>query len=67
MDNFEFCSIVRVELKAVWKGLRLVRELGFKKFWIQLDSIIVIGMSQGSSKWKAKRTPISKQKKELID
>jgi len=43
-ENFGICTAVKVELKAVLCGLRMVRKLGFQKIWLEADSMIIVGM-----------------------
>ena len=43
-ENFGICTPVKAKLKAVVCGLRMVRELGFQKIWLQADSMIIVGM-----------------------
>jgi len=38
------CSAVKAELKAVFRGLRIARELNIHKLWIRLDSKPVVAL-----------------------
>ena len=42
--NFGACTAVKVELKAVLRGLRMARDLGVQKVWLQADSMVIVGV-----------------------
>ena len=37
-ENLGYCSSVKAELRAVWRGLSLAKEMQARKVWLQLDS-----------------------------
>ena len=52
------CSSVRAELRAVLRGLLVAKERGFKKLVVNVDSILVVGMLEGSLLYNARRYAI---------
>lgn len=46
-ENFGVCTLVKAVLKAMLCGLRMARELGLKKIWLQDDLMTIVGMLRG--------------------
>ena len=43
-EHFRTCTSVKTELRAALRSLRMARELGMRKVWLRVDSMIVVGM-----------------------
>ena len=41
-EQLGVCSAIQAELRAVLRGLRIAREMGLRKLWIQVDSMVVV-------------------------
>lgn len=67
MENMGICSSTKAEIKAALQGLRIARRLGMTKVWLQLDSLTVAGMLQGSVTWCLEHAPLLTECKNLID
>ncbi|KAJ8436883.1 hypothetical protein Cgig2_004378 [Carnegiea gigantea] len=65
-ENFEKCTSVKVELRATLRGLKMVRDLGVKKIWLRVDSMIMVGMLRGNGSWNPVHKPLMTQCKQLI-
>jgi len=48
IEKFGKCTFVKAELRAVLRGLKMARDLGLKRIWLQADSTIVVGMLRGN-------------------
>ena len=46
-ENFGVSTLIKVSLKVASRGLRMCRTLGFRKVWLQLDSLLIVGMIRG--------------------
>jgi len=47
-----------VELRAALHGLKMAKELGLKKVWFRVDSMIIVGMLRGNGNWNPVHKPL---------
>ncbi|KAJ8431108.1 hypothetical protein Cgig2_027415 [Carnegiea gigantea] len=59
-------NLVKAELKAVLRGLKMVTTLGLKRIWLRVDSMIVVSMLRGNESWNPVHKPLITQCKLLI-
>ena len=48
-EGLGICSLVKAELKAVLRGLRIAKDRRIQKLWIRLDSSVVVDILQNST------------------
>ena len=65
-ENIGCCTSTKAELKAVLRGLKLARTLGFTKLWVNLDSSCVVGFIRGAFNLPIEHWNLIKQCRELI-
>ena len=46
-EHLGHCSSVKAELRAVWRGLSLAKEMQAQRVWLQTDSNVVVSMLAG--------------------
>ena len=65
-ENMGCCTSTKAKLKAVLRGLKLARTLGFTKLWVNLDSSCVVGFIRGAFNLPIEHWNLIKQCRELI-
>ena len=60
------CSAVKAELKAVFRGLRMAREMNFHKLWIRLDSKPVVELLSSCGSGNSECHALIHQSKQLL-
>jgi len=66
-ENLGHCYVVKAELRAFLRGLRIAREISISKLWIQSDSITVLGMLNNPPNWNSEFGPLIHQCRQLIE
>jgi len=66
-ESMGTCTVMKAEIKAVLRGLRLAYSLDIKRLWVQVDSSTLAGMLKGDFKYCAEHAPILSQCKDLIN
>ena len=42
---------MKAEIRAILRGLRLAEEAGFRRVWVQTDSLVLAGMLTNRMHW----------------
>ncbi|KAJ8431324.1 hypothetical protein Cgig2_013540 [Carnegiea gigantea] len=65
-ENLGSCSAMKAEICVVLCGLRLAQRLKIRKLWVQLDSMMVVGMFQENISWCPEHVGLLHQCKALL-
>jgi len=57
-EGMGVCSSLKVEIKAIHRGLRLVKSMKIPKLGVQLDSLVVAGMLRDATTWNVEHEPL---------
>jgi len=60
------CSVLKAEVRALLRGLKIAQELGVTKLWIYTDSSTLISMITNPSTWKTEVSPLIHQCVQLL-
>lgn len=66
-ERMGVCSFVRAELRAMLRGLLLVKERRFTKLVVKVDSMLVVGMLKGSLCCNTRHYAIVQRRKGLLE
>jgi len=60
------CSVLKAELRAILRGLKLAKEASISKLWINTDSLAVVNVLTNHSEWHTENNSIIQQCKQLL-
>ena len=60
------CSVLKAELRAILRGLKLAKEASISKLWINTDSIAVVNVLTNHPGWHTENHSIIQQCKQLL-
>jgi len=60
------CTSMKAEIKTVYKGPQLAKSMTISKLWVQLDSLMVVGMLRGSLAWTMEHEPLLRRCANLV-
>ena len=66
-ENLGQCSVVKAELRALLRGLKIAKGIPIHKLWVQSDSNIVVGMLNNPISCHAEFSHLIDQCRLLID
>ena len=60
------CTAMKAEIKAIWRGLRIAKDLDIKRLCIQVDSFNLVGLLNGEFHSSAEHSLIVAQCRSLF-
>jgi len=66
-ENLGHCSSIKVELKVVFCGLKLAKEMHAQRIWIQINSSVVVSMLTSQKIWHPEYSFLLQQCKHVIE
>jgi len=61
-----WCSSLKAELKVIYNGLKLARDMRIRRIWVQSDYRVVVEMIKGLCSWCLEHTQLLTQCKRLL-